>query len=225
MRAGWHNRAVTFTGFGKGATAFYEELAANNSRDWWLAHKRRYEDEVRRPMEELLQDVAAEFGEAKLFRPNRDTRFSKDKSPYKLNIAAVIFGEEGGSVYVSLGADGLHVGGGGYHLDRDQLARYRAAVDADASGTELMSIAATLRKAKADVTSHSSLKTAPRGYTADHPRIDLLRQDGVIGMWSHRSGQWLARRTALDRVVSGWRALQPLNDWMAAHVGPSTMTR
>jgi uncharacterized protein (DUF2461 family) len=58
-------------------------------------------------MEQLLQDVADEFGEAKLFRPNRDTRFSKDKSPYKTNIAAVIYLEKGGSVYVSLAAEGL----------------------------------------------------------------------------------------------------------------------
>ena len=71
---------MAFGGFGKGALAFYDDLEANNSRDWWLANKKRYEDEVRRPMEELLQDVADEFGEAKLFRPNRDTRFSKDKS-------------------------------------------------------------------------------------------------------------------------------------------------
>ena len=93
-------------------------------------------------MEELLQDVAEEYGEAKLFRPNRDTRFSKDKTPYKTNTAAVIFGDGGGSVYLSLSAEGLHVGGGGYHLDRDQLARYRAAVDADRSGKELEAITA-----------------------------------------------------------------------------------
>ena len=71
---------MAFSGFGKGAFAFYDDLAADNTREWWLANKARYEAEVRRPMEELLQDVAEEFGEAKLFRPNRDTRFSKDKS-------------------------------------------------------------------------------------------------------------------------------------------------
>jgi uncharacterized protein (TIGR02453 family) len=214
---------VTFTGFGTGAVGFYDELASNNARDWWLANKSRYEDEVRRPMEELLEDVADEFGEAKLFRPNRDTRFSKDKSPYKTNIAAVIFQAGGGSVYLSLSAEGLHVGGGGYHLDRDQLARYRAAVDTDPSGSDLETTAAALRKAKADVTSHSSLKTAPRGYAADHPRIDLLRQDGIIGMWAHRPGVWLSKPAAKDRVVDGWRALAPLNQWLAEHVGPSPM--
>jgi len=210
---------MAFTGFGKGAISFYDELAADNSRDWWLTNKRRYEDEIRGPMEHLLEEVSTEFGEAKVFRPNRDTRFSKDKSPYKTNIAAVIHGDAGGSVYVSLGADGLHIGGGAYHPERPQLARLRAAIDDDESGTRLEAIAAELRQAKADVTAHDVLKTTPRGYAADHPRIDLLRMAGIIGMWQHRPGPWLHTAKAKDRVVDGWRALQPLNDWLAQHVG------
>jgi uncharacterized protein (TIGR02453 family) len=209
---------VAFTGFGSGAIAFYDELAANNTREWWLANKRRYEDEVRRPMEQLLEDVAAEFGEAKVFRPNRDTRFSKDKAPYKTNIAAVIHGAAGGSVYVSLGADGMHVGGGAYHPERPQLARLRQAIDDDRAGEELERIAADLRAAKADVTAHDILKTAPRGYSPDHPRIELLRMAGVIGIWEHRPGAWLHTAKAKTRVVDGWRALQPLNDWLAKHL-------
>ncbi len=215
-------RRMTFMGFGGGALPFYEDLAAHNSRPWWLANKARYDAEVRRPMEELLEDLAAEFGEAKLFRPNRDTRFSADKTPYKTNIAAVINQPAGGSVYLSLSAEGLHVGGGGYHLDRDQLSRYRAAVDDDRTGKELEALAASLRAAKAEVSSHTTLKTAPRGYRADHPRIELLRQDGVIGMWAHRPGAWLRTPKVATKVAEGWRALAPLNAWLATNVGPPT---
>ena len=193
---------MAFTGFGKGALAFYGDLAANNTREWWHANKARYEDEVRRPMELLLEDVSDEFGEAKLFRPNRDTRFSTDKAPYKTNIAAVIHGDAGGSVYVSLGIDGLHVGGGAYHPERPQLARLRQAIDADGPGSELERITADLRAAKADVTAHDVLKTAPRGYPADHPRIDLLRMSGIIGIWEHKPGAWLHTAKAKDRQVS-----------------------
>jgi uncharacterized protein (TIGR02453 family) len=210
---------MAFTGFGEGALAFYDDLAANNSRDWWHANKTRYEDEVRRPMEELLEDVSQEFGEAKLFRPNRDTRFSKDKSPYKTSIAAVIHDDAGGSVYVSLSAEGMHVGGGAYHPERPRLARLRQAIDDDRSGTELERIAADLRTAKADVTAHEALKTAPRGYSSDHPRIDLLRMRGIIGMWEHKPGAWLHTAKAKDRVVDGWRKLEPLNAWLRKHVG------
>ncbi len=209
---------MAFTGFGKGAVAFYDELAANNTRDWWHANKRRYEDEVRRPMELLLQDVSDDFGEAKLFRPNRDTRFSNDKTPYKTNIAAVIHLDDGGSVYVSLGAEGLHVGGGAYHPERPRLARLREAIADDRTGAELERIVADLRKAKADVTAHDVLKTAPRGYPKDHPRIDLLRMSGIIGMWEHRPGAWLHTAKAKDRVLDAWRKLAPLNAWLARNV-------
>ena len=209
---------MAFSGFGKGAIGFYRDLEVNNSRDWWLANKRRYDDEVRRPMEELLEDVSAEFGEAKVFRPNRDTRFSKDKSPYKTNIAAVIHQPGGGSVYVSLAGEGLHVGGGAYHPERPQLTLLRAAIDDDRSGRALERIAADLRAAKADVTAHDILKTAPRGYPADHPRIDLLRMAGIIGIWPHRPGAWLHTAKAKDRIVDGWRKLEPLNAWLAKHL-------
>ena len=110
-------------------------------------------------------------------------------------------------MYLSLSAEGLHVGGGGYHLDRDQLARYRAAVDDDRSRPALEAIAAACATPRPTSPSHSSLKTAPRGYSADHPRIDLLRQDGIIGIWAHRPGAWLHKPAAKDRVVDGWRAL------------------
>jgi uncharacterized protein (TIGR02453 family) len=214
---------VTFTGFGRGAAAFFTELAADNTRDWWLANRPRYDAEVRGPLEQLLEDLAPEFGEAKVFRPNRDTRFSSDKSPYKTNAAAVVAEGEGTSLYVSLSAEGLHVGGGAYHLARDQLARYRAAVDDDATGAALEAIAAALRAAKADVTGRSQLKTAPRGWAADHPRIDLLRQDGLIGIWAHPPRAWMHTRQAADRVADGWRRLAPLNAWMRTNVGPSTL--
>jgi uncharacterized protein (TIGR02453 family) len=213
---------MAFTGFGTGAIGFYEDLAENNSREWWLANKKRYEDEVRRPMEQLLEDLSGTWGEAKLFRPNRDTRFAKDKTPYKTNIAAVIFGDGGGSVYLSLSAEGLHIGGGGYHLDRPQLARYRQAVARDATGAELESIADALREARADVASHGELKRAPKGFSPDHPRIDLLKRDGIIGIWAHPPRKWLSTPKAKARVEDAWTLLRPLNDWMVENVGPST---
>lgn len=101
---------MSFSGFGRGAMSFFADLAANNSREWWLANRARYDTEVRGPLEQLLEDLAAEFGEAKVFRPNRDTRFSADKSPYKTNAAAVTSEGDGTSLYVSLSAEGLHVG-------------------------------------------------------------------------------------------------------------------
>jgi uncharacterized protein (TIGR02453 family) len=217
--------AVLFEGFGTGIVAFYEELAANNTRDWWQANKARYEREVRAPLEHLLEDLRPEFGEAKVFRPNRDTRFARDKSPYKTNAAAVIGqAHEGvGTYYLSVSAEGLMVGGGAYMPAPDQLARLRQAIDDDKTGPELEAIVAGIRLKDGEIGAHDELKTAPRGYPADHPRIELLRFKGIIGWWDHEPGPWLHSIAARDRVAEGWRSLVPLNRWLVANVGPSEL--
>ena len=210
-----------FTGFGPRALDFLAELEANNSREWWHANRRWYDDDVREPLELLLADLADEFGEAKVFRPNRDTRFSKDKTPYKTWAAAVVW-RDGGSLYVSLSREALFVAGGGYRLARDQLVRFREAIDDDRRGGDLEKILADLRRRRAEI-GGEQLKTAPRGWSVDHPRISLLRRDGITAGWNHRPGPWLHTKKVRDKVAQGWRAVTPLNTWLAKHVGPSTL--
>jgi uncharacterized protein (TIGR02453 family) len=215
---------MRFEGFGAGATRFYEELAADNTRDWWLANRDRYERDIRAPLEHLLDDLAGEFGEGKVFRPNRDTRFSKDKSPYKTAAAAVVgaSGDGSHSLYLQLSAEGLMVAGGAYMLGGDELARLRAAIDDQRTGPELVGIVERLREQGAQTGAHDAVKTAPRGYPVDHPRIDLLRNKGIIGWFDHAPGPWLATAAARDRVIAGWRAIAPLNSWLDVNVGRVT---
>ena len=124
-------RTESFLGWPIDALAFYAELAADNSKVWWHANKARYDTNVRGPMLALGDEVHDEFGPLHIFRPQRDTRFAKDKAPYKSHLAAVTEAEGGASYYVQFGADGLYVGAGYYMFATDQLARYRAAVAAD----------------------------------------------------------------------------------------------
>lgn len=212
---------MAFTGFGAGLVQFFDELAADNTRQWWLANKGRYEAEVREPLELLLADLADEFGEAKVFRPNRDTRFSADKSPYKTQAAAWIPAGDG-SLYLAVSADGLMLGGGTYAPERDQLARLREAIADDGSGAELEKIAGDIVAAGGMLDAHEHLKTAPRGYSADHPRIAYLRMKGLIGVINHPPAKWLATPKAKDRVITAWHTFAPLNAWLTARVGPST---
>jgi uncharacterized protein (TIGR02453 family) len=205
---------MTFKGWPVEAVEFYEGLEADNSKAYWQEHKAEYEQLVKAPMEELLAELEADFGAGRVFRPYRDTRFSKDKTPYKLNCAAHLPGG-----YVSVSADGLFVGSGLYMPDPTQLARFRAAVADDRSGPELESIVATLRKHTYEVSAHDVLKTAPKGYPKDHPRIELLRSKGLVMSKSWPVGAWLGTKKAKDRVVSTLRAAQPLNEWIATNVG------
>ena len=113
------------------AVAFYAELEANNTKDWWTANKERYEQSVREPFAALTDALADEFGEARIFRPYRDVRFSADKTPYKTEQGAIASAPGGAGYYVRLGSDGLVTGGGYMHGMPDQVARYRAALDAE----------------------------------------------------------------------------------------------
>ena len=205
---------MAFAGWPIEAVEFYEGLEADNSKVYWQDNKAVYDRYVKAPMEELLAELADEFGSGKIFRPYRDVRFSADKTPYKTNCAATI-----GSGYISFSADGLSVGGGLYMPDPKALARYREAVDNEKSGVELVKIVAALRKEGYDTMAHEVLKTAPKGYPKDHPRIELLRYKGIAMMKTWPVGAWLGTRKAKDRVVTTLRAGVPLNQWLLRNVG------
>jgi uncharacterized protein (TIGR02453 family) len=161
----------------------------------------------------LLTDLADEFGDWSISRPNRDTRFSADKTPYKTQIYGRIH-RPGGGYYVRLHPDGLFVGGGVYAPDRDAMARLRAAIADDATGADLDRRLAAFGATGAELILDGGLKTAPRGYSVDHPRIDLLRLQHLAGGVEHRLGRWIHTAKAKDRVIDGWRAVTPLLDWV-----------
>ena len=209
---------ATFTGFPPEAVRFYEQLEQDNSKEFWLANKATYEAAVRDPMVLLLEELATEFGEGSVFRPYRDVRFSKDKSPYKTYQGGFAQLSPGTGYYVHLDANGLMAGGGFHAHTPAQVERYRVAVDASPSGDALSGIVAKLAKAGYKIEGEQ-LKSRPRGYDADHPRIDLLRHKSLTAGLYFGAPDWLAKREALTRVKKAWTALRPLNTWIDEHVG------
>jgi len=205
---------MAFRGWPVEALEFYEALEADNSKAFWQRHKETYETIVRAPMEDLLAELAPEWGEGRIFRPYRDVRFSPDKTPYKTNIAATI-----GRRYVQLSANGLAAGAGMWEMAPDQLERYREGVDDERAGAELERIVATIRSTGVEAMGHGVLKTAPKGYPKDHPRIELLRFKGIVAWREWPAGAWLGTKKAKDRVVDVFRAAEPLTAWLSTHVG------
>jgi uncharacterized protein (TIGR02453 family) len=208
---------MAFKGWPAEAIEFFEGLEADNTRAYWQDHKQDYEELVKRPMVELLAELEGQYGAGKIFRPFRDVRFSRDKTPYKTAIGATL--ERGG--YVQFSAHGLAAGSGYYVMMPDQLERYRQAVDDDKSGIKLVGLVTALRKAKVDVAAHDTLKTAPKGYPKDHPRIDLLRHKGLIAWKQWPVAAWMGTAKAKQRVVDFLEAAQPLTAWLDTNVGPS----
>jgi uncharacterized protein (TIGR02453 family) len=206
---------MAFSGWPEEALDFYDGLAADNTKTYWTEHKAVYTGKILDPMTELTEELAAEFGEPKIFRPYRDVRFSADKTPYKTHIGAVV----GGTGYVQLSAEGLAAGAGMWQLSPEQLARYRAAVAHDRHGAELQEIIAAIEQTGITVHGHGVLKSAPRGYPPDHPRISLLRNKGLTAWRQWPVEPWLETARAKDRLVSFFRTSLPLASWLNTHAG------
>jgi uncharacterized protein (TIGR02453 family) len=204
-----------FDGFGPAVFEWFAGLERDNSKDYFTATRELYERDVRGGMEAMFDALSEEFGgEIKVFRQHRDLRFTPDKRPYKDRTYGVL-----GRYYAALSSRGLYAGTGYYRVARDQLERYRAAVASDDTGPRLE---AALAEAGLEVAG-MTLKTAPRGYPKDHPRIEQLRRKQLIVGRSLPGDGGLSRERALGHVVGVWRAAGPVVDWLDEHVGASTL--
>jgi uncharacterized protein (TIGR02453 family) len=204
-----------FAGIPLAALDFYEDLEADNSKAFWTAHKAVYDGQVKAPILELAAALGPEFGEAKLFRPYRDIRFSKDKTPYKTH-QGVWFGDS--RRYLQISAAGLFVGGGYWHTTSAQVSRLRRAVADDRTGTALEKAIAAVTKAGQEV-GGEQLTRVPSGFDKDHVRADLLRYKSLTCRREFGSPQWLSTPKAQTEVVSAWRAMNPVVEWLDQHVG------
>jgi uncharacterized protein (TIGR02453 family) len=217
----------TFQGFGPEVFEWFDGLERENSKAYFTATRDRYEADVRGGLEAMLDELAADFGgEARVFRQQRDLRFTPDKTPYKDRTYGVIHGVPGANagLYAQISSRGLYAGTGYHQMARDQLERFRAGVADDVAGPRLEAAAAAAQDAGLELAGQS-LRTAPRGYPREHPRIELLRRKALIAGRALGGTGGIARETALEHVAGAWRAAQPLTAWLDERVGPSALPR
>jgi uncharacterized protein (TIGR02453 family) len=212
---------VTFAGIPVAALDFYEDLENDNSKAFWTAHKQVYDESVRAPLQSLAEALAAEFGTPKFFRPYRDVRFSKDKTPYK-TAQGVWFAET--SRYLQVSASGLFVAGGYWDTSTEQVDRLRRGVDDPVAGAALERAIAAVTAARFSL-SGEQLRRVPAGYPSDHPRAALLRHKALTAHREFGAPAWLGTRRARSEVVKAWRALEPLVGWLDTHVGSADQFR
>jgi uncharacterized protein (TIGR02453 family) len=216
---------VGFAGFPDQMLTFYEGLEADNTKPYWTDHREQYEVAVAGPMRALLDELGPEFGEAKFFRPYRDVRFSKDKTPYKTHAGAVVVTAPGdGALYVQVSADGLLVAGGYWSCATDQAQRLRAVVADDRTGRQLERVLAPLLEQGWRL-GGERLKRTPKEFgelaEAGGVRAELVRAKALSVARHHPPDDALASPAVRDRIADGWRAVGPLNDWLRDHVGAS----
>jgi uncharacterized protein (TIGR02453 family) len=208
--------ADRFEGFPAGAFSWFAGLEADNTKAYFTATREVYDRDVRGALIALLEELSERFGgRVRVFRQQRNLRFSADKTPYKTRTYGVL---EGPTLYADLSARGLYAGTGYHGLDAGQLARYRAAVLDDAAGGDLEDRVAAV-EAAGMVVAGPSLRTAPRGVARDHPRIALLRRRALFGGAALPGAAGIAREAALAHVAGAWTAARPLTAWLDEHVG------
>jgi uncharacterized protein (TIGR02453 family) len=188
---------MPFRGFSKRTLSFFADLKKNNTREWFGAHRKEYEDHVLAPARAFVTDfgdalkklepgiIAAPKINRSLFRINRDTRFSADKSPYKTNMG-LFFWEGNGprmecsGVYVHMEPPGrFMVGVGLYMFSRPLLDRYRRAVVDEERGGDLADIVGKIEEDDRVSLGGRHYKRVPAGFPADHPRAGLLLHNGL----------------------------------------------
>jgi len=207
-----------FTGFPVEALNFYDDLEMDNTKSFWAAHKAVYETAVQGPMTALLQSLEPEFGPGKVFRPYRDVRFAKDKTPYKDHQGGFVAAGPTTGWYVEVGAPGVRVGAGFHDAGSERLASIRSAIADQRTGSELVRILAALRDEGWTV-GGETLKTSPRGYAADHPRIELLRHKSMTVGRSYGFDEMIHTSLLLARVRTDWAAATPFVQWVRTHSG------
>jgi uncharacterized protein (TIGR02453 family) len=177
---------------------FLRELEQNNEREWFNANKRRYEDDVKEPALAFIAEFAPRLDTisphfvadprpvgGSLFRIHRDTRFSKDKTPYKTHTGIQFRHEQGRDVhapgfYLHLEPGSVFVGAGIWHPDTAALARIREAIDREPDRWK--SALSDSRIGETFQLEGDSLKRPPSGYDASHPLIDDLKRKDFIAL-------------------------------------------
>ncbi len=202
-----------FTGFPVAALDFYDDLEVDNTKSFWEARQQVYADSVKAPFVALTAALEPEFGPAKIFRPYRDVRFAKDKTPYKTHQGAFVASGPSMGWYVELSPRGVRVGAGFYDASSARMAAIREAVAHDRTGPALRRALTRLERAGFEI-GGERLKTSPRGYDADHPRIDLLRHKQLIAGRPYGFGKVIHTPAVLTMVRDDWRALKPLVAWL-----------
>jgi uncharacterized protein (TIGR02453 family) len=187
-----------FTGFRPEAIDFLADLAQNNERSWFQAHKADYEHLLKEPMEVFVAALADEFAAQRLplqadpkrsiFRIYRDTRFAKDKSPYKTNVGAsfpwvenidsdtaMSHTEHRNGAYFHLQPGNNFAGGGMWRAEKPVLDAFRQTILDDERRVRTALEDPDFLAEFDAVRSHDELKRVPPGYPADHPMADLFR--------------------------------------------------
>lgn len=223
-----------FPGFPAETQAFLRELRANNTREWFAENRARYDDFVKTPalewvaamgarLKDLDPDIVVDLrsnGSGCLMRAARDTRFSNDKSPYKVNVAMMWWRGSGKKMQhpgfgMQITPDDAGLMAGMFHFAKPMLDAYRQAVLDDEMGEALIALADEVAAAGYGL-SGSHYKTAPRGFDKNHPRVEWLRFNNLHAGTHDIEPSAITSPRLIDICFDHFSALAPIFHWLVA---------
>jgi len=211
------------TGFSKDTVKFLKDLKVNNNRDWFQANKKIYEAVVKQPaakvsaaLNEQVEKLTGTPHKAKIFRVNRDVRFSKDKTPYNTHVHMAFSPDTDGSVkpmwFFGLDTQKLVLGAGVFEFPKEHLEAWRERISGG-EGEELAKILAKREKSGARI-GDPALKRVPKPWPPDHPRENLLRHKG-LAVWLDAPGKDFAFGDKVaENCAKEFKRLLPLVNWL-----------
>lgn len=224
---------TSFNGFTRDTIHFYRELSDNNSKSWFEANKSTYQEHVLEPAKAFILETGAQLrkmepgvvydtrtnGSGSLFRIYRDTRFSKDKSPYKTSMGILFWDGpnkkvENPGFYFHLDSNGLKLYTGLYQFPKDILSKYREAVIDDKRGPALSHAIEAVQSHPGIKIGWSHYKRVPRGYDPEHPRAELLKYNSVGTEYDCGMPDSLFSADLIDTCISHWEKTLPLFHWL-----------
>lgn len=224
-----------FKGFPKEMLGFFEDLKKNNTKAWFIENKKVYEEYVKRPSEKFVMAMGERLihispgimaipkVNQSLFRLNRDTRFSKDKTPYKTNLGIWFWAGkrkrmECSGFYFHVGDGKLMLGAGIHCFTPERLKRYREAV-VDKNHGPLLTKAVNQVSKKGYIIGVKHYKRVPRDYDANHERAQFLLHNGLTAMIEEMIPKEFNSSSIVDYAFSHFKNMLPLHQWLIRAIG------
>lgn len=219
--------------FGKDFNEFFKELAANNHKEWFDENRKRYEENIKKPFEEFVAALAMEMAKEEpelakmdsrkfIFRINRDIRFAKDKSPYKLNRSAGIskHGRKNtakAGLYFQMGPENIVIAGGAYQLSKEELAALREAIIKNHKEFKA-AIAHKPFKAKFGEIRGAEHKRLPGKELAEFAKQEPLIYKKQFYYWAELPPEMVTDDRLLESVLEYHEAAKPFRDFVEKYV-------
>ena len=228
-------QAATFQGFPRQLDAFFTGLAANNNKAWFEAHRDEYEALVLFPAQDFVYELGKRMKKVvpgliadprtngSIFRIYRDTRFSKDKTPYKTHLAILLWEGEGKklerpSFYFQIEPGRVYLGAGLYRFNGEQIQRYRDAVVDPRHGAALTRAMTKVADAGPYGFGGEHYKRVPRGYDPEHKMAGLLRHNGLFVGYESKTPAAIHTAKAADWCAGHFAKFAPLHKWLQTRV-------